>query len=42
MVVSHGAPKNYEWSVALGLMVTIIWIYVEVLRLLIIFFMNRD
>lgn len=42
MIVSHGAPKNYEWSVALGLMVTIIWIYVEVLRLLIILLSNRD
>src|SRR5690554_1588461 len=42
MIVSHGAPKNYEWSVALGLMVTIIWIYVEVLRLLLILFSNRD
>src|SRR5690554_4026928 len=42
MIVTHGAPKNYEWSVALGLMVTIIWIYVEVLRLLIIILSNRD
>lgn len=41
-VVNSGAPKNYEWSVALGLIVTIIWIYVEVLRLLIIIFANSN
>lgn len=27
-------PKEYEWIAALGLLVTIIWIYLEVLRLL--------
>lgn len=42
MIVTHGAPKNYEWSVALGLLVTIIWIYVEVLRLLMIILSRRD
>ena len=35
-LVQMGAPKNYEWTVALGLMVTIVWIYLEVLKLLVI------
>jgi len=29
-----GAPKYMEWYGAFGLMVTIIWLYVEILRLL--------
>ena len=29
-----GAPKYYEWYSAFGLMVTLVWLYVEVLRLL--------
>jgi uncharacterized YccA/Bax inhibitor family protein len=36
----YGAPKYMEWMAALGLMVTLVWIYVEVLRLLSI--LNRD
>ena len=27
-------PKQYEWVMALGLMVTLVWLYVEILRLL--------
>ena len=34
MVVANGFDKRYEWMAALGLMVTLIWIYIEVLRLL--------
>jgi uncharacterized YccA/Bax inhibitor family protein len=30
----QGAPKYYEWYSAFGLMVTLVWLYVEVLRLL--------
>ena len=33
--VENGAPKNLEWRAVFGLLVTLIWIYVEVLRLLI-------
>lgn len=33
-VVKAGASKGAEWSVALGLMVSIVYIYVEVLRLI--------
>ena len=29
-----GAPKYMEWYAAFGLMVTLIWLYVEILRLL--------
>ncbi|HJM67060.1 MAG TPA: Bax inhibitor-1/YccA family protein [Candidatus Thalassarchaeaceae archaeon] len=32
--VENGAPKNLEWRAVFGLLVTLIWIYVEVLRLL--------
>lgn len=32
--VSHGAPKYMEWQGALGLLVTIVWLYIEMLRLL--------
>jgi len=36
-IVSNGFDKKYEWTAALGLMVTLIWIYVEALRILAIF-----
>jgi len=29
-----GAPKYMEWYCAFGLMVTIVWLYVEMLKLL--------
>jgi uncharacterized YccA/Bax inhibitor family protein len=32
--VSGGAPKYMEWYGAFGLMVTLIWLYLEILRLL--------
>lgn len=32
--VSQGAPKYMEWYAAFGLMVTLIWLYLEILRLL--------
>jgi len=31
---AHGAPKFMEWYAAFGLMVTLIWLYFELLRLL--------
>lgn len=31
---AHGAPKYMEWYGAFGLMVTIVWLYLEILRLL--------
>ena len=30
----NGAPKYMEWYGAFGLMVTIVWLYLEILRLL--------
>ena len=32
--VEAGMPKAYEWVAALGLLVTIVWLYLEILRLL--------
>ena len=32
--VAHGAPKYMEWQAALGLLVTLVWLYIEMLRLL--------
>jgi uncharacterized YccA/Bax inhibitor family protein len=31
---AQGAPKFMEWYAAFGLMVTLIWLYLEILRLL--------
>jgi uncharacterized YccA/Bax inhibitor family protein len=41
-IVSMGADKNYEWMVSIGLMVTIIWIYIEILRLIMILSSRRN
>ena len=35
-----GMPREYEWKAAFGLLVTMVWLYIEILRLLSIF--NRD
>ncbi|TKV28385.1 Bax inhibitor-1/YccA family protein [Arthrobacter sp. NamB2] len=32
--VRHGAPQKYSWTAAFGLTVTLVWLYVEILRLL--------
>ena len=32
--VQHGAPKLMEWYAAFGLLVTLVWLYLEILRLL--------
>ncbi|WP_435298403.1 Bax inhibitor-1/YccA family protein [Timonella sp. A28] len=32
--VKNGIPKKYAWSAAFGLMVTLIWLYIELLRLI--------
>jgi uncharacterized YccA/Bax inhibitor family protein len=32
--VAGGAPKYMEWYSAFGLMVTLVWLYIEILRLL--------
>jgi uncharacterized YccA/Bax inhibitor family protein len=35
--VRNGAPRVYGWSGAFGIMVTVIWLYVEILRIFAIF-----
>jgi uncharacterized YccA/Bax inhibitor family protein len=32
--VSYGVPKYMEWYAAFGIMVTLVWLYLEILRLL--------
>lgn len=39
--VAAGASKDLEWYLAFGLMVTLIWLYVEILRLLALLSRNR-
>lgn len=39
--VNNGAPRIYGWTAAFGIMVTVVWLYVEILRLL-SFFMPRN
>lgn len=41
-IVESGADKRYEWVVSLGLLVTIVWIYIEILRFVAILTMSRD
>jgi uncharacterized YccA/Bax inhibitor family protein len=31
---NHGAPKYFEWYAAFGLLVTLVWLYLEILRFL--------
>ncbi len=40
--IAQGAPQKMEWYAAFGLMVTLIWLYIEILRLLLILAANRD
>jgi uncharacterized YccA/Bax inhibitor family protein len=37
-----GAPRFMEWYAAFGLMVTFIWLYIEILRLLIMIAARRE
>ncbi|MCG8329534.1 MAG: Bax inhibitor-1/YccA family protein [Chitinophagales bacterium] len=36
----YGAPKYMEWFSAMGLLVTLVWLYIEILRLIAIFSSN--
>ncbi|MER7933855.1 Bax inhibitor-1/YccA family protein [Streptomyces sp. NPDC048409] len=38
--IAYGAPKNEAWLAAFGLTLTLVWIYVEMLRLVAIFSSN--
>lgn len=39
--IAMGAPKSFSWFAAFGLMVTIVWLYIEILRLLAILAARR-
>lgn len=39
---NNGAPKHLEWYGAFGLMVTLVWLYIEILRLLSKIYASRD
>jgi uncharacterized YccA/Bax inhibitor family protein len=39
--VSAGAPKEFEWYLAFGLMVTLVWLYISILKLLALLSRNR-
>ncbi|MEG1002222.1 Bax inhibitor-1/YccA family protein [Clostridium sp.] len=39
---NQGEPKYMEWYAAFGLMVTLVWLYMEILQLLAKIFSNRD
>ena len=40
--VEGGYPKEYEWMASFGLAFTLIWLYVEILRLVIVIFSKSD
>lgn len=35
--VERGAPRQYGWTAAFGIMLTVVWLYLEILRLIAIF-----
>ena len=39
--VAVGAPKDLEWYLAFGLMVTLVWLYISILKLLALLSRNR-
>ncbi len=41
-IVEGGYPKEFEWTASFGLSFTLIWLYVEILRLLVIIAGERD
>ena len=40
--IRMGLPEREAWRMSFGLMVTLIWLYLEILRLLAIVAANRD
>lgn len=40
--VRNGAPAQFAWTAAFGITVTLIWMYIEILRLLLILYSSRD
>lgn len=41
VIVENGSPKVYEWMAAFGLAYTVIWIYIQVLRLVAVIASNN-
>lgn len=41
-IVESGADKRYEWMIAVGLMVTLVWIYIELLRFMALIALSRS
>jgi uncharacterized YccA/Bax inhibitor family protein len=39
--VQAGAPRELEWYLGFGLMVTLIWLYISILKLLALLARNR-
>jgi uncharacterized YccA/Bax inhibitor family protein len=39
--VTAGAPRKYAWTAAFGIMVTVVWLYLEILRLIAIIMGRR-
>ncbi|HHW82745.1 MAG TPA: Bax inhibitor-1/YccA family protein [Actinomycetales bacterium] len=39
--VAHGVPARFAWTAAFGITVTLIWLYIEILRILLILFADR-
>lgn len=42
IVVESGYPKEMEWYAAFGLAFTLVWLYVEILRLVAVIFADRN
>lgn len=42
LIVENGSPKVYEWMAAFGLAYTVIWIYIQVLRLIAVIASNNN
>jgi uncharacterized YccA/Bax inhibitor family protein len=40
--VAMGLPENESWRMAFGLMVTLVWLYLEILRFLAILASSRE
>lgn len=41
-LVESGAPKEFEWMVAFGIAYTVLWLYIEILRILAIILARSD
>ncbi|MEG2159054.1 MAG: Bax inhibitor-1/YccA family protein [Clostridia bacterium] len=41
-LVNRGMDKKYEWTVAFGLITTLIWMYIRILQLLALLFSHND